>query len=125
MSDLEELRKRFYSNDDDDFLFDAPTSKQPATSRPQEQRRSTTSRANAHASSSTVLNDSEINRNASERMDVDTVASDFSLIDVSEETDLQQLMRHWQNERHAPDILQSQDALLSRILDQIRRQVGP
>ncbi|KAJ7048543.1 hypothetical protein C8F01DRAFT_1190004 [Mycena amicta] len=38
------------------------------------------------------------------------------------ETPLQQLTRHWMNERHAPDILPAQDVLLGSILDHIRRQ---
>lgn len=41
----------------------------------------------------------------------------------SDETPLEQLTRHWMNERHAPDILPSQDLLLANILDHIRRQV--
>lgn len=123
MADLEDLRKRFYSNDDDDFLFDAPAPKQPEAPGPQAQRKAT-SRTNARASSSTHHVDENITRHAPDRMDVDTAVPDILLPKVSDETDLQQLMRHWQNERHAPDILQSQDALLSRILDQIRRQVG-
>jgi len=40
-----------------------------------------------------------------------------------EETPLQQLIRHWMNERHAPDILPAQEELLSSLLDHIRRQV--
>lgn len=39
------------------------------------------------------------------------------------ESDVAQLVRAWQNERHAPDILPSADALLVRVLDAIRRQV--
>lgn len=39
------------------------------------------------------------------------------------ETPLQQLIRHWMNERHAPDILPVQQALLTALLDHIRRQV--
>ncbi|KAJ7673452.1 hypothetical protein B0H17DRAFT_947248 [Mycena rosella] len=38
------------------------------------------------------------------------------------ETPLEQLTRHWMNERHAPDILPAQDVLLSSLLDHIRRQ---
>ena len=41
------------------------------------------------------------------------------------ETPLQQLIRHWMNERHAPDILPAQEELLSSLLDHIRRQVRP
>ncbi|KAJ7280309.1 hypothetical protein C8J57DRAFT_1302244 [Mycena rebaudengoi] len=41
---------------------------------------------------------------------------------LPEETPLEQLMRHWMNERHAPDILPAQDVLLSSLLDHIRRQ---
>ncbi len=36
---------------------------------------------------------------------------------------LEQLVRHWINERHAPDILPAQENLLSSILDHLRRQV--
>ena len=42
---------------------------------------------------------------------------------VHEETQLQQLIRHWQNERHAPDILPGQEFILGALLDHIRRQV--
>ncbi|KAF7301151.1 DNA replication complex GINS protein SLD5 [Mycena indigotica] len=38
------------------------------------------------------------------------------------QTPLQQLTRHWMNERHAPDILPAQDVLLGSILDHLRRQ---
>ena len=44
--------------------------------------------------------------------------------DVAEETALQQLIRHWMNERHAPDILPGQEMLLGRILDHVRKQVS-
>jgi hypothetical protein len=37
---------------------------------------------------------------------------------------LEQLMRHWMNERHAPDILPAQEVLLGNLLDHIRRQVS-
>jgi GINS complex subunit 4 len=40
------------------------------------------------------------------------------------ETPLQKLMRHWMNERHAPDILPAQEVLLGELLDHIRKQVG-
>ena len=39
------------------------------------------------------------------------------------ESDVTKLLRAWQDERHAPDILPSSDALLARVLDAIRRQV--
>jgi hypothetical protein len=38
------------------------------------------------------------------------------------ETLLQQLVRHWLNERHAPDILPVQAEVLGGLLDHIRRQ---
>jgi len=38
------------------------------------------------------------------------------------ETALQKLMRHWMNERHAPDILPAQEVLLGELLDHIRKQ---
>ena len=44
--------------------------------------------------------------------------------DVAEETPFQQLVRHWMNERHAPDILPGQEMLLGRLLDHIRKQVS-
>lgn len=42
----------------------------------------------------------------------------------SRETPLEQLTRHWMNERHAPDILPAQEELLASLLDHLRRQVG-
>ncbi|PIL34310.1 hypothetical protein GSI_03085 [Ganoderma sinense ZZ0214-1] len=42
--------------------------------------------------------------------------------DVAEETAFQQLIRHWMNERHSPDILPGQEMLLGRILDHVRKQ---
>ncbi|KAI0631542.1 GINS complex Sld5 component [Trametes polyzona] len=42
--------------------------------------------------------------------------------ELAEETPLQQLIRHWMNERHAPDILPGQELLLGRLLDHIRKQ---
>jgi hypothetical protein len=44
------------------------------------------------------------------------------LLDTNE-SPLQQLIRHWINERHAPDILPAQEQLLSGLLDHIRKQV--
>ena len=44
--------------------------------------------------------------------------------DAAEETTFQQLIRHWMNERHAPDILPGQEALLGGLLDHIRKQVS-
>ncbi|KAF8433919.1 hypothetical protein L210DRAFT_3613993 [Boletus edulis BED1] len=38
------------------------------------------------------------------------------------ETPLQQLIRHWMNERHAPDVLPFAEDVLSGLLDHIRRQ---
>ncbi|KAF9555942.1 Sld5-domain-containing protein [Agrocybe pediades] len=37
-------------------------------------------------------------------------------------TPLEQLTRHWMNERHAPDILPAQEELLTSLLDHLRRQ---
>ncbi|KAI0739431.1 GINS complex Sld5 component [Daedaleopsis nitida] len=42
--------------------------------------------------------------------------------EVAEETPFQQLIRHWMNERHAPDILPGQEMLLGRLLDHITKQ---
>ncbi|KAG6906787.1 hypothetical protein DXG01_012120 [Tephrocybe rancida] len=44
------------------------------------------------------------------------------ILPVEEETPLQQLMRHWTNERNCPDILPAQEELLVTVLDHIRRQ---
>ena len=46
--------------------------------------------------------------------------------DAAEEEDMpfQQLIRHWRNERQAPDILPGQEMLLGRILDHVRKQVS-
>jgi len=37
------------------------------------------------------------------------------------ETAVDVLARHWTNERHAPEILPAQEALLSSILDRLNR----
>jgi hypothetical protein len=42
--------------------------------------------------------------------------------ELEPETKLEQLMRHWMNERHAPDLLPRQEILLSSLLDHIHRQ---
>ncbi|KAI0808048.1 GINS complex Sld5 component [Fomes fomentarius] len=67
-------------------------------------------------------------RNAPEDDDF-TITDDFSggraaplPQDLAEETPFQQLIRHWMNERHAPDILPGQEMLLGRLLDHIRKQ---
>ena len=44
--------------------------------------------------------------------------------DEDEETPLQKLIRHWMNERHAPDVLPVAEDVLAGLLDHIRRQVG-
>lgn len=43
--------------------------------------------------------------------------------ELAEETPFQQLLRHWMNERHAPDILYAQEGLLGGLLDHIKKQV--
>jgi len=48
------------------------------------------------------------------------IALDFG---APRETLFQQLVRHWLNERHAPDILPVQAEILGSLLDHIRRQV--
>ena len=48
------------------------------------------------------------------------IALDFG---APPETLFQQLVRHWFNERHAPDILPVQAEVLGALLDHIRRQV--
>ena len=46
----------------------------------------------------------------------------FLRSDMSE-TPVDLLARHWMNERHAPEILPAQEALLSSILDHLKRYV--
>lgn len=41
--------------------------------------------------------------------------------EIAEQTPFQQLLRHWMNERHAPDILPAQEYLLGRLLDHISK----
>lgn len=53
---------------------------------------------------------------------VEPIVLDFGVADPPE-TLFQQLVRHWLNERHAPDILPMQAEVLSALLDHIRRQV--
>lgn len=43
---------------------------------------------------------------------------------ASNQNDVLKLMRAWQEERHAPDILPARDELLGRVLDAIRQQVS-
>jgi hypothetical protein len=43
--------------------------------------------------------------------------------DDQEEIPLQKLIRHWINERHAPDIMPIHAELLGTVLDHIRKQV--
>lgn len=44
------------------------------------------------------------------------------MLEEEEETPLQQLIRHWMNERHSPDILPNEGELLAGLLDHIRSQ---
>ena len=53
---------------------------------------------------------------------VEPIALDFGAV-APPESLFQQLVRHWLNERHAPDILPTQAEILSALLDHIRRQV--
>ncbi|GJE93610.1 GINS complex Sld5 component [Phanerochaete sordida] len=47
---------------------------------------------------------------------------DFRPPPPSAETPFEQLLRHWMNERHAPDVLHAQEGLLARLLDHIKKQ---
>lgn len=53
----------------------------------------------------------------------DDDGADFLQAGPSTGTPIQQLTRHWMNERHSPDILPSQPELLGSVLDHIRQQV--
>ena len=55
--------------------------------------------------------------------DVDPGVDDVLQEEESQGTPLEQLTRHWMNERHAPDILAAQEDLLTNLLDHLRRQV--
>jgi GINS complex subunit 4 len=61
----------------------------------------------------------DVQENRRERR-VDVV---FPEEEESQGTPLEQLTRHWMNERHAPDILIAQEDLLTNLLDHLRRQV--
>ncbi|KAF9039119.1 hypothetical protein BJ165DRAFT_1352299 [Panaeolus papilionaceus] len=56
------------------------------------------------------------------RRDAEERRVDQSIEEEREETPLEQLTRHWMNERHAPDILPAREELLSNLLDHLRRQ---
>lgn len=45
-------------------------------------------------------------------------------VEEEPETPLQQLIRRWVNERHSPDVLPTEEDLLSRLLDHIRSQAN-
>ena len=55
--------------------------------------------------------------------DADPGVDDPLQEEESQGTPLEQLTRHWMNERHAPDILAAQEDLLTNLLDHLRRQV--
>jgi GINS complex subunit 4 len=55
--------------------------------------------------------------------DADLGVDDLLQEEESQGTPLEQLTRHWMNERHAPDILAAQEDLLTNLLDHLRRQV--
>lgn len=63
-------------------------------------------------------------RNASRDDDDVPIPAALPLFEEDEETPLQRLIRHWMNERHAPDILPVAENVLAGLLDHIRRQVG-
>ncbi|KAF8881618.1 hypothetical protein BD779DRAFT_1445413 [Infundibulicybe gibba] len=54
--------------------------------------------------------------------DVPMAAVDFEQRAQHSSTPLEKLIRHWMNERHAPDILPAQEELLAHLLDHLRRQ---
>lgn len=55
--------------------------------------------------------------------DVENRGADIFPEEEYQGTPLEQLTRHWMNERHAPDILPAQEDLLTNLLDHLRRQV--
>ncbi|EAU83489.1 hypothetical protein CC1G_04745 [Coprinopsis cinerea okayama7 len=65
-----------------------------------------------------------VDGDAGEAMDPTSMAIREIIEEGSAEanTPLQQLIRHWMNERHAPDILPAQEELLSGLLDHLRLQ---
>ena len=68
------------------------------------------------------------NENEEDHFDEPMAVEDRDRPEVNEEeepqgTPLEQLTRHWMNERHAPDILIAQEDLLTNLLDHLRRQV--
>jgi GINS complex subunit 4 len=80
---------------------------------------------NAHAGPSSSFVDRLQNARDDDDVLMPGADPDFAfLLPDPNETPLQQLVRHWMNERHAPDILPAQEDLLSGLLDHIRKQVG-
>ena len=53
----------------------------------------------------------------------DTEPPDDLIVEEKDETPLAQLMRSWLNERHSPDLLAGEEAIVGRLLDHVRKQV--
>jgi GINS complex subunit 4 len=72
-----------------------------------------------------AIDDDDDNNNDQDLFNAPPIAAPaFQQQPDTDETPLEQLTRHWMNERHAPDILPAQELLLSTLLDHIRRQVS-
>ena len=69
-----------------------------------------------------LLDDDEDSPMAGPTVPLEPIALDFGAA-APPETLFQQLLRHWLNERHAPDILPMQAEVLGGLLDHIRRKV--
>jgi hypothetical protein len=63
------------------------------------------------------------NHNDAAMMAAGPIPLDFDFSDSPPESPFQQLVRHWLNERQAPDLLPVQAEVLNALLDHIRRQV--
>jgi hypothetical protein len=68
--------------------------------------------------------DNDHHHNDAAMMTAEPIPLDFNnFTDSPPETLFQQLVRHWINERQAPDLLPVQAEVLNSLLDHIRRQV--
>lgn len=115
MANIDELRARFYDDDDDSL---------PRRGAHQPQPRAGPSFID-RARNAPDPDDFQVPNHAPMNVDNDVIPGLFAdPSQLPKESDLQELLRLWQNERHAPEILPSNGDLLSRVLDQIRRQVG-
>ena len=116
---MDDIRRRFYDDDEEFVSLDQPAagSSKAAAPGPPPAKRSRSDKGPVYNREEPAAPIERQNRdNEGELARILGAAQD--------ESEFQQLIRAWQNERHSPVILQFQEHLLSRVLDEIRRQVG-